>query len=91
MELKDKLVLVAGAGISGIGAVGLLKTAGAQVILYDGNAAFSEDVLYEKIHFQEKEKEMDHWHLIALAREESIFIKGVPPSRSTPLNGRPNT
>ncbi len=49
MELKDKLVLVAGAGISGIGAVGLLKTAGAQVILYDGNAAFSEDVLYEKM------------------------------------------
>lgn len=49
MELKDKLVLVAGAGISGIGAVGLLKTAGAQVILYDGNEAFSEDVLYEKM------------------------------------------
>ena len=49
MELKDKLVLVAGAGISGIGAVGLLKTAGAQVILYDGNTAFSEDVLYEKM------------------------------------------
>ena len=36
MELKDKLVLVAGAGISGIGAVGLLKTAGAQGILSVG-------------------------------------------------------
>lgn len=49
MELKDKLVLVAGAGISGIGAVGLLKTAGADVILYDGNEKLSEEVLYEKM------------------------------------------
>lgn len=49
MELKDKLVLVAGAGISGIGAVGLLKTAGADVILYDGNEKLSEEELYEKM------------------------------------------
>ncbi|MDY5577172.1 MAG: UDP-N-acetylmuramoyl-L-alanine--D-glutamate ligase [Lachnospiraceae bacterium] len=49
MELKDKLVLVAGAGISGIGAVGLLKTAGAEVVLYDGNDKLDEEVLYEKM------------------------------------------
>lgn len=49
MELKDKLVLVAGAGISGIGAVGLLKTAGARVVLYDGNEALLEEALYEKM------------------------------------------
>lgn len=49
MELKDKLVLVAGAGISGIGAVGLLKAAGADVILYDGNEKLNEEELYEKM------------------------------------------
>ncbi len=49
MELKDKLVLVAGAGISGIGAVGLLKAAGADVILYDGNEKLMEEELYEKM------------------------------------------
>lgn len=49
MELKDKLVLVAGAGISGIGAVGLLKAAGADVILYDGNEKLQEESLYEKM------------------------------------------
>lgn len=49
MELKDTLVLVAGAGISGIGAVGLLKAAGADVILYDGNEKLDEEQLYEKM------------------------------------------
>ncbi len=49
MELQDKLVLVAGAGISGIGAVGLLKAAGADVILYDGNEKLQEESLYEKM------------------------------------------
>jgi UDP-N-acetylmuramoylalanine--D-glutamate ligase len=50
MKLKDKLVLVAGAGISGIGAVGLLKAAGADVILYDGNERLKEEELYEKMY-----------------------------------------
>lgn len=49
MELKDKLVLVAGAGISGIGAVGLLKAAGADVILYDGNEKLYEEEIYGKM------------------------------------------
>ncbi len=49
MKLQDKLVLVAGAGISGIGAVGLLKAAGADVILYDGNEKLEEERLYEKM------------------------------------------
>ena len=38
MELKEKKVLVFGAGISGIGAAGLLLSAGADVVLYEGNA-----------------------------------------------------
>ncbi len=50
MELKEKRVLVAGAGISGIGAVSLLKTAGADVILYDGNEKLSETELYDKMY-----------------------------------------
>lgn len=36
MELKNKKVLVFGAGISGIGSCGLLKAEGADVLLYDG-------------------------------------------------------
>ena len=37
MEVKGRKVLVFGAGISGIGAAGLLEANGADVILYDGN------------------------------------------------------
>ena len=42
MELKEKKVLVFGAGISGIGAAGLLLSAGADVALYEGNAEKKE-------------------------------------------------
>ena len=42
MELKEKKVLVFGAGISGIGAAGLLLSAGADVVLYEGNAEKKE-------------------------------------------------
>ena len=37
MDLKNKRVLVAGTGISGIGAAGLLLKTDADIILYDGN------------------------------------------------------
>lgn len=37
MDYRNKTVLVVGTGISGIGAVKLLKKAGAKVILFDGN------------------------------------------------------
>ena len=37
--LKDKKVIVAGAGKSGIASVGLLLRNGANAILYDGNTA----------------------------------------------------
>ena len=43
MELKEKKVLVFGAGISGIGAAGLLLSAGADVVLYEGNAEKKEE------------------------------------------------
>ncbi len=39
----EKAVLVAGSGISGIGAVKLLKQVGKQVILYDGNENLDQD------------------------------------------------
>lgn len=44
-----KKVLVAGAGISGIGAVKLLHRAGRSVILYDGNPALDRTALIEKL------------------------------------------
>ncbi len=43
MELKNKTVLVAGTGISGIGATKLLTAVGAQVILYDSNEALTKE------------------------------------------------
>lgn len=49
MNLQGKKYLVAGAGISGIGAVGLLRAAGASVILYDGNEKLTEEELIDKM------------------------------------------
>ena len=49
MELKNKKVTVVGTGISGIGAVKLLDTAGADVLLYDANAKISPDSVREKL------------------------------------------
>lgn len=46
MELKNKKVLVAGSGKSGIGAANLLKKVGAVVTIYDGNVKLNkEDIL----------------------------------------------
>ena len=46
MELKDKKVLVAGSGKSGIAATDLLKRVGATVTIYDGNEKLvKEDIL----------------------------------------------
>lgn len=42
MDLKEKKVLVFGAGISGAAACRLLMKEGAQVVLYDGNASLDE-------------------------------------------------
>lgn len=49
MELRGKKVLVAGSGISGIGAAKLLKSLGADVILYDGNEALTKEKIEEKL------------------------------------------
>ena len=45
MDVKGKTVLVFGSGISGTGAVKLLKPQGAQVILYDGNKDLDREKL----------------------------------------------
>ena len=37
MDLKSKKILIAGAGISGIGAAALLGKAGIAAAIYDGN------------------------------------------------------
>lgn len=49
MELKDKKVLVAGAGKSGIGSVGLLQNMGATAVLYDGNDKLNIEELRERL------------------------------------------
>ncbi len=49
MDLQEKKYLVAGAGISGIGAVKLLRDAGAYVVLYDGNDKLEKSELIEKM------------------------------------------
>lgn len=49
MELKGKKVLVAGTGISGIGAARLLKKLGAEVTLYDGNTSVTEEDIRKKM------------------------------------------
>ena len=48
-SLRGCRVLVFGAGISGIGAAGLLETAGALVTLYDGNASLKEEDVRAKL------------------------------------------
>ena len=43
MNLQGKKVIVAGSGISGMGAVRLLDRLDAQIILYDGNEKLTEE------------------------------------------------
>lgn len=49
MELKDKKVLVFGAGISGVGSCQLLTDKGAEVVLYDGNKNLNVEATKEQI------------------------------------------
>ncbi len=49
MNLKNKIVLVAGSRKSGIGATDLLKKIGAEVIIYDGNRALDKQTILEKL------------------------------------------
>lgn len=48
MELKEKKVLVFGAGKSGIGAADLLGAVGACPILYDGKADLDKESILHK-------------------------------------------
>ncbi len=49
MELQGKKVLVAGTGVSGIGAARLLMEVGADVTLYDGNTSVTREKIIEKM------------------------------------------
>lgn len=49
-RMKDKKYLVAGSGISGIGAAELLYKTGASVILFDGNEKLKIEDIREKLH-----------------------------------------
>ncbi|MDO4554321.1 MAG: UDP-N-acetylmuramoyl-L-alanine--D-glutamate ligase [Lachnospiraceae bacterium] len=49
MELEGKKVLVAGSGISGIGAAELLLKLGADVIVYDGNEKLTKEEIRAKL------------------------------------------
>ena len=54
MELKDKQVLVFGAGKSGIGAAQLLLDTGALPIIFEGNKSADPDAIREKLEGGEK-------------------------------------
>lgn len=47
--LDGKKILVAGAGVSGIGAAGLLYKAGYSATIYDGNTSLDLDAVKEKL------------------------------------------
>lgn len=49
MELKDKNILVAGSGKSGISATDLLKKVGAKVTIYDGNDSLDKEAVLSKL------------------------------------------
>ncbi len=49
MELKDKNVLVAGSGKSGISAANLLKKVEANVTIYDGNESLEKEFVLSKL------------------------------------------
>ena len=49
MELEGKRVLVAGTGISGIGAANLLTEAGIETVLYDGNEALNKEEIGQRV------------------------------------------
>ena len=49
MDLRNKTVLVAGTGISGIGAAGLLMKTDADLILYDGNTELTVEGIQAKL------------------------------------------
>lgn len=49
MNLENKKVLVAGTGISGLGAAKLLKAVGAGIILYDSNENLKKEELYARL------------------------------------------
>ena len=49
MELEGKRVLVAGTGISGIGAANLLTEAGIETVLYDGNEALNKEEIRQRV------------------------------------------
>lgn len=95
MALKDKKVLVAGAGKSGIGSVNLLLKAGADVALTDGNQDLDSDVLYQKIYQntkiplilgEVKEEEVKDFDLLVLSPGISV---NAPIARLFSEQGKP--
>ena len=60
MTLKDKKVLVAGAGKSGIGSASLLIRSGASVSLYDGNEHLKARDIYDKLEGKKRDS-ADSW------------------------------
>lgn len=81
MSLKDKKILVAGAGKSGIGSVNLLLKTGASVALTDGKTDLDQDALYQKIDQNQKiplilgeikEEDADAFDLLVLSPGISV-------------------
>jgi len=77
MDLKDKMVLVFGAGKSGISATKLLKRIGARVILYDGNNKIDISTLEDK--FEKENKPEIYIGLFPNEKLEQISLMILSP------------
>ena len=76
----EKATLVAGAGISGIGAARLLHDAGEPVILYDSNASLSHEALTERLGFEGCEYALGDLTDEVIARaKECVISPGIDP------------
>ena len=80
MDLKSKKILIAGAGISGIGAAALLGKAGIPAAIYDGNEALDPVSYTHLIAFSPEVTGIDEegfsypLHQAALYNKESIGV-----------------
>ena len=79
MKLENKNVLVAGTGISGIGATKLLMAVGAEVIVYDSNEAVS----YTHLDVYKRQVKRNKCSVITSCGVIFLFL--MPMSQGLPL------
>ncbi len=71
IEVRNKKVIVAGSGKSGIGATELLCKVGAKIVLYDGNEKLSKEEVREKFSYDIRDN-------IEIVIGEMVVSTGIP-------------